>query len=104
MKNQVVKIPESWSSLNQANTWITGDLHIENLGFYGNRNGEAIFELNDFDEATIALFYFDLLNYGTSLYLLNDAAPNLQLEVELRLSNNMERIIEKQLSMLRMEP
>ncbi|WP_163583411.1 DUF2252 family protein [Gracilibacillus saliphilus] len=82
VKNQVVKIPESWSPLNQANTWITGDLHIENLGFYGNRNGEAIFELNDFDEAAIAPFYFDLLNYGTSLYLLNDAAPNLQLEAE----------------------
>ncbi|WP_062051570.1 leucine-rich repeat domain-containing protein [Bacillus sp. JCM 19034] len=82
VKNQVVNIPENWTVLNQANTWITGDLHIENIGFYGNRNKEAIFELNDFDEAAIAPFYFDLLNYGASLYLLNDAAPNLQVSAE----------------------
>ncbi|GAB2545684.1 DUF2252 family protein [Gracilibacillus alcaliphilus] len=82
VKNQVVDIPENWTVLNQGETWITGDLHIENLGFYGNRNGEAIFELNDFDEVAIAPFYFDLLNFGTGLYLLNDAAPNLQLDAE----------------------
>ncbi|MCK0469843.1 DUF2252 family protein [Halalkalibacter sp. APA_J-10(15)] len=82
VKNHVVNIPENWSALSKANTWVTGDLHVENIGFYGNRNKEAIFELNDFDEAGIAPFYFDLLNYGTSLYLLNDSAPNLQLSAE----------------------
>lgn len=82
VKEQVIEIPDSWSVLNQKNTWITGDLHIENIGFYGNRNKEAIFELNDFDEVAIAPFYFDLLNYGTSLYLLNDAGPQLQLGQE----------------------
>ncbi|SEO12214.1 Uncharacterized conserved protein, DUF2252 family [Amphibacillus marinus] len=80
INNNVIEFPESWNALNQFNTWITGDLHIENIGFYGNRFGEAIFELNDFDEVGIAPFYYDLVKFGTSLYLLNDAAPRLQLE------------------------
>ncbi|MFC6464740.1 DUF2252 family protein [Marinilactibacillus sp. GCM10026970] len=79
VKDQVIQIPDSWAPLSQARTWITGDLHVENIGFYGNRKKEAIFELNDFDEAAIAPFYFDLLNFGTSVYLLNDSAPGLQL-------------------------
>lgn len=82
VKNGTLQVPELWTGTGGLNTWITGDLHTENIGFYGNRDKEAVFELNDYDEAAIAPFYYDLLNFGTSLYLLNDASPGLQLSEE----------------------
>ncbi|MBO1002470.1 DUF2252 family protein [Pseudogracilibacillus auburnensis] len=80
VKNNVIEIPSNWYKIENPNTWITGDLHIENVGFYGNKHKEAVFDLNDFDEVGIAPFYYDLLNFATSIYLLNDVAPKLQLE------------------------
>ncbi|WP_260682072.1 DUF2252 family protein, partial [Alkalicoccobacillus porphyridii] len=75
-------VPDSWRGQPSLNTWITGDWHIENIGFYGNGLNEAIFDFNDFDEVAVAPYYYDLLRFGTSLYLLNDVAPGLQLDYE----------------------
>ncbi|MCM2676980.1 leucine-rich repeat domain-containing protein [Alkalicoccobacillus plakortidis] len=69
-------VPNEWSITSSLDTWITGDLHIENIGFYGNGKKEAIFDFNDFDEVAVAPYYYDLLRFGTSLYLLNDVAPS----------------------------
>ncbi|MEY8749949.1 DUF2252 family protein [Alkalicoccobacillus gibsonii] len=74
-------VPSSWTSAS-VDTWITGDFHIENIGFYGNGDRKAIFDFNDFDEVAVAPYYYDLLRFGTSLYLLNDVAPALQLDKE----------------------
>gem|GEM_PF-250122 len=75
----VLYVPQQWKTAKGTTTWITGDLHTENVGFYGDRSGQVIFDLNDFDEAAAAPFYYDLLRFSTSLALLNDAAPGLQL-------------------------
>ncbi|MFK3939097.1 DUF2252 family protein [Alkalihalobacillus sp. NPDC078783] len=74
-------VPSSWANAS-VDTWITGDFHIENIGFYGNGDRKAIFDFNDFDEVAVAPYYYDLLRFGTSLYLLNDVAPALQLDKE----------------------
>ena len=74
-------VPNTWKN-QSVDTWITGDWHIENIGFYGNGHHEAIFDFNDFDEVAVAPYYYDLLRFGTSLYLLNDVAPGLQLDFD----------------------
>ena len=60
--------------------WLTGDMHLENFGAYrpdphsfpGGRSGDtpdATFDLNDFDDAVVGPFYFDVLRLATSLIL-----------------------------------
>jgi uncharacterized protein (DUF2252 family) len=58
--------------------WIVGDLHIENFGAYrphladdpdGDAKKPVVFNLNDFDDAMIGPWRFDLLRLTTSLLL-----------------------------------
>eukprot|EP00980_Cylindrotheca_fusiformis_P008164 scaffold1729_cov117-Cylindrotheca_fusiformis.AAC.2 len=48
-------------------TWITGDQHLENFGAYQNRHGDVIFGMNDFDEAAIFDFQYDVLRILVSM-------------------------------------
>jgi uncharacterized protein (DUF2252 family) len=50
--------------------WIHGDLHVENFGTYLNSDGRLVFDINDFDEAYIGHFTWDLLRFAGSLALL----------------------------------
>lgn len=50
-------------------TWINGDAHIYNYGAYSNHNGEAVFCMDDFDDAVIADYQFDLWRMAISLLL-----------------------------------
>ncbi|MHA7965969.1 DUF2252 family protein [Paenibacillus sp. CAU 1782] len=81
----LMPLPESWSSLDSLATWIEGDAHLQNVGVLNNgefsaddttRNGNAIFDLNDYDSAYIAPFYWDLLRMIPSLYLERDQASS----------------------------
>lgn len=47
--------------------WICGDLHLENFGSYKGDNRLVYFDLNDFDEASLAPCTWDLLRFLTSL-------------------------------------
>lgn len=47
-------------------TWISGDQHLENFGAYKNRHGDVVFGMNDFDEAVIFDFQYDLLRIMVS--------------------------------------
>lgn len=49
--------------------WIVGDLHLENFGAYRPDTKDAVFNLNDFDDALIAPWRFDVLRLTTSLLL-----------------------------------
>ena len=49
-------------------TWITGDQHLSNFGAWMNRNEEVQFGANDFDEAVIQDFHFDVHRVATSIY------------------------------------
>ncbi|HEX4511997.1 MAG TPA: DUF2252 family protein, partial [Polyangiaceae bacterium] len=58
--------------------FIVGDLHIENFGAFRpdppkgrhkNREPDAVFDANDFDDCTIGPWRFDLLRLTTSLIL-----------------------------------
>lgn len=50
-------------------TWINGDAHIYNYGAYANHHGEAIFCMDDFDDAIVADYQFDLWRMAISLLL-----------------------------------
>ena len=49
--------------------WIHGDLHVENFGTYLNSRGRMIFDVNDFDEAYLGHFTWDLQRFVASLAL-----------------------------------
>jgi uncharacterized protein (DUF2252 family) len=60
--------------------WLTGDMHLENFGAYRpdpasfesarmRRRTRAVFDLNDFDDAVVGPFRFDVLRLTTSLIL-----------------------------------
>jgi uncharacterized protein (DUF2252 family) len=60
--------------------WLTGDMHLENFGAYrpdplsfrsakARRATRAVFDMNDFDDAIVGPFRFDVLRLTTSLIL-----------------------------------
>lgn len=51
-------------------TWIQGDLHAYNFGSFDNDEGDVVYALNDFDEAYIADYQYDVLRLATSLVLI----------------------------------
>ncbi|MFJ3707602.1 DUF2252 domain-containing protein [Streptomyces sp. NBC_01387] len=53
--------------------WVHGDLHAENFGTYMDANGRLVFNVNDFDEAYVGPFTWDLQRFAASLALLGHA-------------------------------
>jgi uncharacterized protein (DUF2252 family) len=53
-----------------SRVWIQGDLHAENFGTYVNDAGILVFDVNDFDEAYLGHFTWDLKRMAASLALL----------------------------------
>ncbi|MEV5594220.1 DUF2252 domain-containing protein [Streptomyces sp. NPDC052496] len=53
--------------------WIHGDLHAENFGTYMDATGRLIFNVNDFDEAYVGPFTWDLKRFAASMALLGYA-------------------------------
>jgi uncharacterized protein (DUF2252 family) len=49
-------------------TWVCGDLHLENFGSYKGDNRLVYFDLNDFDEATLAPATWELARMVTSIF------------------------------------
>ncbi|KAL4898709.1 hypothetical protein BDV59DRAFT_167383 [Aspergillus ambiguus] len=50
--------------------WIHGDLHAENFGTYMDSQGRLIFNVNDFDEAYVGPFTFDVKRFAASIALI----------------------------------
>ncbi|QEU94966.1 DUF2252 domain-containing protein [Streptomyces kanamyceticus] len=50
--------------------WIHGDLHAENFGTYMDAQGRLIFNVNDFDEAYVGPFTWDLKRFAASMALI----------------------------------
>lgn len=53
--------------------WICGDAHLENFGCYKGDNRLAYFDLNDFDEATLAPLTWDLVRFLASVLIADEA-------------------------------
>jgi len=50
-------------------TWLQGDLHVYNFGSFDNSRGEIVYDLNDFDDAIIADYQYDLWRMAVSIVL-----------------------------------
>ena len=75
---------DAWADERTSRVWIHGDLHAENFGTYMNSHGRMVFDVNDFDEAYIGHFSWDLRRFVASLALMGwqkalpeDAVRNL---------------------------
>ena len=67
--NDVTGESDDWASHGAERIWIHGDLHVENFGTYLNSDGRLVFDINDFDEAYVGHFTWDLQRFAASLAL-----------------------------------
>ena len=67
--NDVTSETDPWSAHGAERIWIHGDLHVENFGTYLNSDGRLVFDINDFDEAYVGRFTWDLQRFAASLAL-----------------------------------
>jgi uncharacterized protein (DUF2252 family) len=63
----------SFLSDRTSRVWIHGDLHAENFGTYMNSSGRLVFNVNDFDEAYVGPFSWDLKRFAASVALIGYA-------------------------------
>jgi len=61
---------DPWADAKTSRVWIHGDLHVENFGTYMNSHGVLVFDVNDFDEAYLGHFSWDLRRFVASLALM----------------------------------
>jgi uncharacterized protein (DUF2252 family) len=61
---------DRWADQRTSRVWIQGDLHAENFGTYMDGAGVLIFDVNDFDEAYIGHFTWDLQRFAASVALM----------------------------------
>jgi uncharacterized protein (DUF2252 family) len=69
----VVRLDDPWADERTSRVWIQGDLHAENFGTYMDAAGILVFDVNDFDEAYVGHFTWDLRRMAASLALLGFA-------------------------------
>jgi uncharacterized protein (DUF2252 family) len=66
----VAGLEDRWADERTSRVWIQGDLHAENYGTYMDSEGVLVFDVNDFDEAYLGPFSWDLRRMAASLALL----------------------------------
>ena len=63
-------VEDRWADDRTSRVWIQGDLHAENFGTYMDGEGVLVFDVNDFDEAYLGCFTWDLKRFAASMALL----------------------------------
>ncbi|WP_219419099.1 DUF2252 domain-containing protein [Pseudonocardia nigra] len=66
----VAERDDPWADERTSRVWIQGDLHAENFGTYMDGDGALIFDVNDFDEAYVGHFTWDVTRFAASMALL----------------------------------
>src|SRR5215210_105178 len=61
---------DRWADERTGRVWIQGDLHAENFGTYMDGDGVFVFDVNDFDEAYLGHFTWDIKRMAASVALL----------------------------------
>jgi uncharacterized protein (DUF2252 family) len=61
---------DRWADERTSRVWIQGDLHAENFGTYMDGDGVFVFDVNDFDEAYLGHFTWDIKRMAASMALL----------------------------------
>jgi len=68
--SDVVRLEDPWVDDRTNRVWIQADLHAENYGTYMDAEGVLAFDVNDFDEAYLGHYTWDLQRMAASLALL----------------------------------
>src|SRR5215216_6317843 len=68
--DDVAQLEDPWADERTGRVWIQGDLHAENYGTYMDSAGIFVFDVNDFDEAYLGHYTWDLQRMAASLALL----------------------------------
>ncbi|MFD4672042.1 DUF2252 domain-containing protein [Lentzea sp. NPDC058450] len=63
-------LSDEWADDRTSRVWIQGDLHAQNFGTYMDSEGTLVFDVNDFDEAYLGAFTWDLRRFAASMALL----------------------------------
>jgi uncharacterized protein (DUF2252 family) len=61
---------DRWADERTGRVWIQGDLHAQNFGTYMDGAGHLVFDVNDFDEAYLGHFTWDLQRLVASVALM----------------------------------
>ncbi len=61
---------DPWADERTSRIWIQGDLHAENFGTYMDGDGVLVFDVNDFDEAYLGHFTWDVRRMAASIALI----------------------------------
>ena len=68
--HDIDRVDDRWADERTSRVWIQGDLHAGNYGTYMDAEGVLVFDVNDFDEAYLGHFTWDLERMAASLALL----------------------------------
>ena len=68
--HDVDRLDDPFADERTSRVWIQGDLHAENYGTYMDAEGLLVFDVNDFDEAYLGHFTWDVERMAASLALL----------------------------------
>jgi len=79
LSNGTITVPGAWKTQPNINIWLSGDFHTQNIGYSDDKTSKVVFDLNDTDESYIGPFYWDLIRFSSSLYLLTDEISNTHL-------------------------
>ncbi|MFI6097030.1 DUF2252 domain-containing protein [Lentzea sp. NPDC051213] len=66
----MAELPDEWTDERTSRIWIQGDLHAQNFGTYMDSEGTLVFDVNDFDEAYLGSFTWDVRRFAASMALL----------------------------------
>ena len=66
----LAEMEDRWVDERTSRVWIQGDLHAENFGTYMDGEGVLVFDVNDFDEAYLGHYTWDLRRFVASIALL----------------------------------
>ncbi|GAA4152572.1 DUF2252 domain-containing protein [Actinomadura keratinilytica] len=66
----IVHDDDPWADERTSRVWIQGDLHAQNFGTYMSDDGVFVFDVNDFDEAYVGHFTWDVKRLVASVALL----------------------------------
>lgn len=82
----VARLADPWADERTSRVWIQGDLHAQNFGTYMDGTGALIFDVNDFDEAYLGHFTWDLQRFAASIALIgwSKALPDEDIETFVR--------------------
>src|SRR3954454_8807303 len=86
----VAKLEDPYADERTGRVWIQGDLHAENYGSYLNSEGVFVFDVNDFDEAYLGAFTWDVQRMAASIELLGYSKAFSDADIE-RLSATYAR-------------